>query len=85
MKIKISYYGIQSDHVLAIPKFTHSEIVETEYGFIDPKLTEYISGQKDWDGYKFKKCAKKKFGFDYISKSGGVKVEVYKEPRIKKL
>jgi hypothetical protein len=85
MNIIISYHTIESDHVLATPEFTHSEVIEA-LGFDDPKLIKYIESKTDGYGHKFKK--KKNFGFDYISRAGGVKVEEYKElekPKIKKL
>ncbi len=84
MKIKISYCSIKSARVLAMPELTHSEIVEAK-GFDDPKLVNYITSQKDWYGHKFKKDSKKTFGFNYISNTGGVRVERYREPRTKKL
>jgi hypothetical protein len=87
MKIKINYHSIQSDHILAMPEFSHCEIVEAE-GLNDPKLVNYITSQKDEYGSKFKKADKKTkslLGFDYISRAGGVKIEKYKEPKTKKL
>ncbi|HEC64613.1 hypothetical protein LCGC14_2575010 [marine sediment metagenome] len=84
MKIKIIYCSILSDHVLAMPEFTHSEMVKAK-GLSDPKLVNYITSQKDRYGHKFKKDSKKTFGFDYTSNQGGVKVEVYEEPHVKQL
>jgi len=80
MKVKIKYHTIQSDHILASPEFTHSEIVEYES---KQKLQRYIESQKDGYGHNFKKD--KSLGFDYISRAGGVKVEPYKPPKVKKI
>lgn len=91
MKIKISYHSIQSDHILAVPEFTHSEIVEAT-GLNDKKLIKYISGQTDWYGNRFRKLGNsdkdkfiKRMGFAYTSPAGGAKVEEYKAPSVKKL
>ena len=84
MKIKISYCSIKSDHILAMPELTHSEIVEAE-DLGDPKLVNYITSQKDWYGHKFRKDSRKTFGFNYTSNTGVVKVEEYKEPWVKEL
>lgn len=91
MKIKISYHSILSDHLLAVPEFTHSEIVEAK-GFNDKKLIKHISDKKDHYSNHFRKLSdrdKDKFikmmGFDYTSHAGGVKVKEYKAPHVKKL
>lgn len=80
MKKIIKYYYIKSDHIFASPEYDHEEIIEVEN---DEKLTKYIESKKDEYGNKFKK--EKKFGFDFISHQGGVKVLDYKNPIIKKV
>ncbi len=80
MRMKIKYYSIQSDHILAIPAYSRSEIVDVK-SF--KELQKYIESQKDGYGHKFKK--KKSFGFDYTSVAGAVKVESYKPPKVKKI
>lgn len=80
-RYKINYHSIQSDHILATPEFTHSEIVEVDS---DEKLQEYIESKTDGYDNHFKKEDKPFFGFDYISRTGGVKVEEY-NPKIIKL
>ncbi len=83
MKYKIKYHYIMSDHILASPEFHHSEIVEAK---TRADLDKYIKSQKDDYGNHFKKAkSKKMFGFDYTSRVGGVKVEVYKPPKVKKV
>lgn len=80
MKIKVKYYSIQSDHILAVPAFSHSEIVEVSSY---EKLDKYIKKQKDPYGHHYRK--EKYLGFDYISNAGAVKVGLYKSPRVKKI
>ena len=80
MKIKIIYCNIMSDHIFAQPEPTSFEIVEVDNW---KELDKYVEKKKDFYGYNFKKD--KKFGFRYISKAGGVQVEKYKEPEIKKI
>ena len=87
MKIRITYCNILSDHILATPEETSSEIVEVK-NMNDPALKEYIEAKKDWYGHNFKKASvkdKKTLGFDYISHAGGVKLYEYVSPKIKKL
>lgn len=82
MKKIIKYYYIKSDHIFASPEYDHEEIVEVEN---EQKLKDYIESKKDDYGCKFEKSKKKTFGFDFISKYGGVKVLDYKKPIIKKI
>ena len=79
MKIKIKYYYIKSDHILATPEYDHKEIVEVAN---QEDLDNYIFKQKDDYGNKFKK--KTSYGFDYISHQGGIKIKIY-NPKIKKI
>ncbi len=82
-KVKIEYHSIQSDHILAFPEFDHSEVVEYE---TPRKLQRYIESKKDdWGNYYKKPDKKKSFGFDYVSRTGGVKVKPYKPTKIKKI
>jgi len=78
-KYEIRYHSIQSDHILAIPEFSHKEIVKTT----PKKLQKYIESKTDEYGGHYKK--EKEFGFDYVSNAGGVKVKLYKEPKIKEV
>lgn len=80
MKIEITYCTIQSNHILAVPEPTHSEIVEVDSW---KDLDKYIEKQSDLYGNRFKKD--KSFGFRYISGAGGVKVKRYKPPKINKI
>lgn len=81
MRKLIKYYSIEYGAPLfSIPKFTNSEIVEVNS---EKELQKYIESKKDEYGRFFKK--KKSFGFDYISTNGGIKVENYKSPKIKKI
>jgi hypothetical protein len=85
MKSLVKYYSIQSDHLLAIPEYSHKEVVEHA---TPEKLRKYIEAQKDeYGGYYRKATAerKKRFGFDYTSGSGAVKVEKYKPQKVKKI
>lgn len=84
MIVKIKYHEIMSDHILATPQFDRSELVECD-GLDDPKLISYIESKKDHYSNNFKKSKDKFLGFDYISHAGGVKVEEYVHPEIKKL
>ena len=79
VKYEIRYYLIKSDHFLAIPEFSHKEIVKTTF----KNLQKYIESKKDAYCNHYKK--KKSFGFDYVSNTGGVKVKLYKEPIIKRI
>lgn len=82
MKIIISYHSIPHDgHIFATPVFTHSEAVEVES---EEKLEEYILKQTDAYGGHFKKSKDKFYGYDYISKSGGVKIKKYSRPEAPK-
>ncbi len=80
MKYVIRYYEIQSDHILATPEYSRSEIVEASS---DHSLQKYIESKKDSYGNSFEK--KKSFGFDYISHTGAVEVSIYTEPAIKRI
>ena len=84
MKKTIIYCSIQSDHILAVPEETHREVIEVSSM---AKLQRYIETKKDDYGHRYKKSEKtcKSFGFDYISIAGGVKVEDYKPPTVKKI
>lgn len=85
MRYEIRYHSIQSDHILAIPEFSHREIVDAAS---PEKLRKYIEGQKDEYGNRYKKAKfkdKKMFGFDYVSSAGAVKVKKYKPPKVKKI
>ena len=69
-----------SDHILATPEITSEEVVSAksrEY------LDKYIEGKKDFYGHSFKK--ESRYGFDYISATGGVKVKKYTPQIIKKI
>ena len=78
MKYVIEYYTIQSDHILAIPQFSHKEIVDSTL----PKIGKYLRGK----GYSLAKASTKKaFGFDFTDNWGAVKVKKYVAPRIKKI
>lgn len=84
-KYLVKYHYVMSDHILAVPAFHHKEVVEAASS---ADLRKYIEKQKDDWGFSFKKASpssKRMFGFDYTSKSGGVKVSAYKPPRIKKV
>lgn len=85
MKYEIRYHSIQSDHILAVPQFSHKEIVEAA---TPQKLRKYIESKKDEYSSPYKKAdakSKKMFGFDYVSSAGGVKVKRYKPPKVKKI
>ena len=87
MKYIIEYYWIQSDHILATPDYGKSETVECNS---IKELDDYLSKQHDpWNKKNYYKKAteeeKKMFGFDYISRQGGVKIEKYKSPKFKKI
>lgn len=88
MKIKITYCNIeQSSGIFAIPTPTNHEIVEAD-DLNDSALIKYIQSKTDDAGNAFKKAdahSKKFLGFDYISNQGGVKVEVYTSPKVKKI
>lgn len=73
MKYKIEFHSIQSDHMLAMPELDYIEYIETNSPL---KLKKYIESKKDSYGNYFK--FKKEFGYDYISRAGGVKVKLYK-------
>jgi len=81
-KVKITYCSVNGDHPMAVPEPTSSEVVEVDDA---TKLRKYIEAQRDEYGYTFKKEKKRFFGFDYTSHAGGVKVEEYRPPKIKKL
>ena len=81
MYYKIKYYEIGYDAGLfSLPEFSHEEIVEA-YNL--KNVGEYILSKKDNLDNKYEKD--KSFGFDYISKRGGVKIKKYKPPKIKKV
>ena len=85
-KYKVDYHGIPfGAGLFETPKYERSEFIEAND--MDD-LDKYILLQKDSYGNKFKKA--KSFGYDYISRSGGVKVSLYeppvfKTPKFKKL
>ena len=81
MKIRIIYCDIKSDHLMAVPEPTSSEIVEVSSW---ARLDKYIlKKKKDAYGHPFKKD--KSFGFRYTSSTGGIKVETYVKPYIKRI
>lgn len=83
MKIKrfvIEIYNIIDDHIFATPKHTKTLYVEGSMSEVDNYITKEL--KDDW-GHKFKRKAK--FGFDYISSTGAIKLHNYKEPIFKKL
>ena len=82
MKYTISYYYIQSNHLLATPTYNHSEVVDTDS---KKKLQTYIESKKDQYGHNFKKDPFKGFGLDfqYTSGAGAVKVEKYVKQAVK--
>ena len=81
MQKVIIYHSIQSDHILAVPQETHRETIETKSM---AKLREYVETQMDAYGHKFKKSSRQEsFGFDYLSKEGGVKIE--DPPEVKRI
>jgi len=82
MKYEIRYHEIMSDHILAVPEFSRKEVVEAD---TQRDLRKYIEKQKDGWGNPFKKSKDKFAGFDYISRAGGIKVKVYKPPKVKKI
>jgi len=82
MRYEIRYHTIQSDHILAIPEFSHKEVVEATTPL---KLRKYIESKKDEYGHHYKKAKKPSFGFDYTSNAGGVKVKPYKPPKVRKV
>lgn len=82
MKIKIEYFEIQSDHILAVPEFFKSELVEAD-SLEDQKLVDYITSKTD--GYKNHFVKENIMGFNYTSRTGAVKVSEYVEPTVKKL
>jgi len=77
----IIYHSVEGNAgVISVPKETHREVVE----YADQKsLDKYIITKSDRYGFKFKK--KKFMGFQYVSRDGGVKVEPYVPPKIKKI
>lgn len=79
MKYLIKYCNMTSDSMFAVPSLTSEEIVEAKS---EEDLDKYITSKKDRYGHPFKKD--KSYGFDYISKTGGVKIEKY-NPKIKKI
>ena len=70
--------------MMAIPEYVSKEYVECD-GLDDPKLISYVESKKDFYNSNFKKSKKKFLGFDYISRTGAVKVEEYVDPEIKKI
>jgi len=80
MRKVVKYYGIKSDHLLAMPEFTHEEVIECDN---EEQLVDYIQSQTDDWGNSFKK--ESSHGYDYISRLGGVKVNDYVGPVIKKI
>lgn len=78
MKYEIEYYTIQSDHILAVPQYSHSEIVDSTL----PRIRKYIRGK----GYHLAKAwTKKNFDFDFTNAWGAVKIKEYKSPKVKKI
>jgi hypothetical protein len=69
-----------SDHILATPEVTSEEVVSSKSR---ERLDKYIEGKKDFYGHSFKK--ESKYGFDYVSVTGGVKVKKYIPRIIKKI
>jgi len=85
MKVLISYHNIDNGaHMFATPEYTNSEIVEVE-SLEDKKLQDYIESKKDFHSSYFKKKDTPFMGFQYTSSQGGVTVEEYIEPNVKKL
>ena len=84
MKYLISYYYIQSDHILATPSYDYEEIVETKSNLSEKEsekvLCDYIQNKTDEYGYSFIRKDPPSFGFHYISNQGGVIVEKYTKP-----
>ena len=80
MKYKIEYCTVLGDSIFSIPECTHSEIVESN---TYEDLKKYIESKSDDYGNKFKE--KNSFGFQFISRRGGVKVFEYLPPKIKKI
>ncbi|MFW6312021.1 MAG: hypothetical protein ACOC1K_07295 [Nanoarchaeota archaeon] len=77
MKIKIDFYEIMSDHVLATPQYFRSETIEAE-STKDPKITEFLANRTDSYGYNYTPATdedKKRFGFDFMSEQGAANVK----------
>ena len=86
MKTTIIYHAVEGfGGLFDFPKETHREVVE--HSDSNALNLHIIHKLDDW-GNKFEKASardKKTFGFDYISRTGGIKVETYKPPKIKKI
>ena len=85
MKYEIRYHEIMSDHILAVPQFSHKEIIDAA---TPSAVRSYVESKKDGYGNHFKEAStriKKLVGFDYTSSAGAVKVKKYKAPKVKKI
>ncbi len=81
-RVIINYHTIKSDHIFATPEYTHSEVVNASS---PADLINYVEKQTDQYGHNFKYEEEKSFGFDFISHAGGVKIEDYNDPDVKKI
>jgi hypothetical protein len=82
MKYEIRYHTIQSDHLLAVPEFSHKEIVDAK---TRQHVIRYVKKQKDEYGHHYKYHPEKRYGFDFTSNAGGVKIRKYKPPKVKRI
>ena len=71
MIYKIEYHSMQSDHIMATPTLHHEEYVEVKTLKV---LYEYIEEMRDDCGDLYERSLKRHFGFDFISRRGGVKI-----------
>jgi len=78
MKYEIRYHEIRSDHVLAVPEYTHKEVVDSTL----PKIDKYLRKK----GYNRAGARTKKiFDFDFTNNWGAVKVKKYQPPKVKRI
>jgi len=88
MKYIITYLGVRSDRIFAVPEPIDSEYVEASN---TNDLNKYITSKKDVWGHSFKKNPdfdKKgsiSSNYKYISPQGAVEVERYYPPKFKNI
>jgi hypothetical protein len=71
MYFEIQYFYIKSDHILASPEYDHREIVKVN---TRKQLEDYVKSLQDLYNNPFKKCDPPRYGFNYISNQGALKV-----------
>jgi len=81
MKVIIKYFGLESDHIFAQP--TNNYKTENVEVTTMDEVDQHIEKQRDEYGHPFEKNEFN--GFQYTSHTGGIKIELYKEPTFKTL